>query len=211
METQDHSELKAGKRPLFTLAIFALLGIWLVILLVVASWYQSNYIVSFTDNTPHFLDAQATDAWALALNQQLPAITGKGRIIQLWKPDCLCNRFARPHALKTVELAQTAGLEHLTIIPNATPQKVEELAHLNPNTRVISLNTDALDRWPNAPTVLYQSAIGQLMYFGPLGFGAFCSQSSASAIEQQVNNSLQGNSKPFYNVLGKGCFCSWNS
>lgn len=211
METQDQSEPQARKRPLFTLAIFALLGIWLVILLVVASWYQSNYIVSFTDSTPRFLDAQDTDAWAEALNQQLPPIKGKGRIIQLWKPDCLCNRFARPHALKAVELAQKEGLEHLTIIPDATAQKVEELARLNPNTRVISLDTHVQGHWPNAPTVLYQTAAGQLMYFGPLGFGAFCSQSSASAIEQQVNNSLQGNSKPFYNVLGKGCFCSWNS
>lgn len=189
----------------------AAMAIWLILLLLLAAWYQKHYIQSFTQLTPDFLDSQFSEHWLNDLSKLLPTKTTKSRIIQFWQPNCLCNRFAKRHAINTMNTAKDLGVEHITIIPSNTDADIKELQKLNPNTHIIQMSTQQLTHWPAAPSVFIQGALNQLVYFGPLGYGAFCSQSSANVIESQLKLSQKDLSKPFFNVIGKGCFCGWGA
>lgn len=197
------------KKNSFVLFVMAGLAIWLTCLLTLASWYQKNYIQNFTQASPDFLNSEYTDKWFKGLLEQLPKKSSKRRIIQLWKPNCLCNRFAQRHALNGIESAKQSKTEHITLIPNASDSEVVALQALNPDTKVLTLQTDLLVNWPTSPSVFIEGPLNQLLYFGPLGFGAFCSQPSTGVIGQILASSTPSITKPFYNIIGKGCFCSW--
>jgi|GEM_PF-2168207 len=205
------------KNKTFIFSIMLLLGLWLIGLLFAASWFQRHYIHSFTEQQPDFLQADYTDQWFTKLQQHLPAKHSAIRVIQFWQPDCLCNRFARPHALATQNTASSLSIEHLTIIPNAYQEQLQDLQALNPNTHLITLDKTLMDIWPASPSVFVEGPLTNVQYFGPLGFGAFCSQASTGIIENQLkilnkNLTLQAPenmNSGFYNVIGKGCFCPW--
>jgi hypothetical protein len=183
-----------------------ILALWLAALLVFASWFQGRYIHAYTAQSPEFLKASYTDQWFRQLNVFLPPKKTASRVIQFWQPDCLCNRFARRHALSAMAIAKTLNIEHFTVIPHSAKHTMASLQALNPDTQIIALAHDALSNWPSSPTLLIEDPLAQLLYFGPLGFGAFCSQSSTSIIDDQLRSA---HPRPFYNVIGKGCFCPW--
>ncbi|GAA6133488.1 hypothetical protein NBRC116188_02770 [Oceaniserpentilla sp. 4NH20-0058] len=191
------------------ISIFIGLGIWLIALFVTLSWFQNQYIKSFTDHNPNFLNVSFTDLWFETLLTHLPAKKSKARIIQLWKPDCLCNRFARPHSLAAVELTKALGYEHITIIPAEYESRISSFQALNPDTQMMVIDSSLLDTWPSAPSVLIEGSFNQLVYIGPLGFGTFCNQATTSAIETQLTGIANNQVRPFYNLVGKGCFCNW--
>lgn len=200
---------KNKRRKSIIISIFIGLGLWLITLFVTLSWFQNQYIKGFTEHNPSFLNVSYTDLWFEALLTHLPAKKGKARIIQLWKPGCLCNRFARPHSLAAVELSKTLGYEHITIIPAEYESKIDSLQTLNPDTKMIALDQSLLSAWPSSPSVLIEGESNLLMYIGPLGFGTFCNQATTSAIETQLSGIASNQIRPFYNLVGKGCFCSW--
>lgn len=187
----------------------AALALWLVALLVFASWYQARYIKSFTQDSAIFLEAEETKKWFATLTLHLPSKSTPSRVIQFWQPDCLCNRFARPHAISAINLAKELGIEHITLIPNRSLQEVHSLQALNPDTKIISLDSSLLEHWPSSPSLLLEDPLTRLIYFGPLGFGAFCGQASTSVINSQMLKLQESKAKPFFNIIGKGCFCPW--
>lgn len=187
------------------------MGIWLVCLLALATWYQNNYIHHFTENQTHFLNSQFTENWFKTLSNLLPNKTSKTRVIQFWNPDCVCNRFASRHAISVMGASKKMNTEHITIIPSSKADQVSKLRQLNPETQIITLSSHLLPDWPSSPSVFIEDALGKLLYFGPLGFGAFCSDTSTNTIENQLNNAIKGTVKPFFNVIGKGCFCDWKN
>jgi hypothetical protein len=180
-----------------------------MIMLLALSWFQSRYIHEFTQSQPAFLQASYTEQWFKQLLQSLPAKTKDARLIQLWLPDCLCNRFARTHAINAMNVAETLGYEHITLIPETYKDQVQSLQSLNPKTTVISINHALLNNWPANPSVLIEGPLSQLLYIGPLGFGAFCSQATTSVIESQLLGINNQTSRAFYNQIGQGCFCQW--
>lgn len=191
------------------IGIMAILAIWLLLLMAAISWFQQGYIKNFTQDQGEFLNADFSNDWLQSLTQLLPPKSSRHRIIQLWQPDCLCNRFARTHAIQALHLAKQMQIEHITVIPSSAIDAQAELQALNPDTRVISLDPAVLTQWPASPSIFLEHASLGLIYFGPLGFGAFCSQASTSLIEQQMRSLDKSTAKPFYNVIGKGCFCPW--
>lgn len=186
------------------------LGIWLICLMTLVSWYQANYIRGFTQSTPEFLNADFSEDWLKQLIPLLPAKTSKARIIQFWQPDCLCNRFALPHSINIIQSADDKSLEHITVIPKRYENQIEQLQTLNPKTRILSLDPSALAHWPSSPSVIVEGPFSQLLYIGPLGFGAFCGQPSSGVIDQILSKLDSDTIRPFFNVIGKGCFCPWN-
>ncbi len=186
-----------------------ILALWLASLLIFASWFQSQYIHAFTQDTPDFLQANFTDQWFTDFSPLLPHKTWGSRVIQLWQPECLCNRFARRHALSAIQTAKKLGIEHITVIPLSAQHMMASLQSLNPDTTIIALDPNGLAQWPASPALLIEGPLGQLTYFGPLGFGAFCSQDSTSIIDSQLSNLLNDQIRPFFNVIGSGCFCPW--
>ncbi len=197
------------KNKKFTISLMIILAIWLMALLGFASWFQSQYIQSFTSHNPQFLDAQYTESWARQLISLLPPKKTNTRVVQFWMPDCLCNRFAHRHSSKVLDAANKLNVQHITLIPLSAQAQISELQALNPLTEIMVINPDHLNNWPSAPSLLIEGPSQKLAYFGPLGFGAFCSQSSTNIIEIQLNNAITSTAKPFFNVLGKGCFCPW--
>lgn len=190
-------------------SIFIALGIWLVMVLFALSWFQSRYIHEFTQQQPSFLQASYTEQWFKQLLSHLPTKTQPARVIQLWQPDCLCNRFARPHALKAMEASDALGYEHITLIPQSYADQLSQLQMLNLQTQILTIDSQLLEAWPANPSVLIEGPLSQLLYIGPLGFGAFCSQASTSVIENQLNGVATNTSRAFYNQVGQGCFCQW--
>ena len=212
------------KNKTFIFSIMLVLGLWLIALLFAASWFQRHYIHSFTEQQPEFLKADYTDKWFQQLTTHLPPKNTQIRVIQFWQPNCLCNRFARPHALATQTTSKALSIEHLTVIPSTHTSELKQLQSLNPNTQLITMNKTLMDSWPASPSVFVEGPLSTVQYFGPLGFGAFCSQASTGIIENQlqildksINHNPTANSDPsskasnsgFYNVIGKGCFCPW--
>jgi len=202
-------QVKAAGSKKFILGIMIILALWLAALLMFASWFQGRYIQAYTQQTPQFLQASFTDHWFSQLSPLLPAKSGSSRVIQFWQPDCLCNRFARRHALSAMKIAKKLNIEHITIIPQSAKHMQASLQSLNPDTHIITLAPHKLANWPASPTLLIEDPLARLVYFGPLGFGAFCSQSSTSIIDTQLKKLQQGSPRPFFNVIGKGCFCPW--
>jgi hypothetical protein len=198
-------------KPTAILSIMALLALWLVGLLVLAGWYQSNYIHTFTQTSPEFLTSEYSEDWFRQLTVLLPQKKSKTRVVQLWKPDCVCNRFAQRHSLNTIKTSKHLKIDHITLIPDATAQQVKRLQDLNPDTEVMTLPSSSMKDWPASPSLFVESGLGKVQYFGPLGFGAFCGESSSNIIDQQLLNAQSASkpSPPFFNVIGKGCFCQW--
>jgi len=192
------------------ISIFIGLGIWLFILFWALSWFQNSYVRGFTEHHPKFLQAQYSEHWFKQLIHHLPNKQADARLIQFWQPDCLCNRFARPHAINAMGLTQQLNYEHITLIPNSYQSQLKSLQSLNPNTQVIAIDPSILPIWPASPSVLIEDSKDQLMYFGPLGFGSFCNEASTNIIEAQLKGIANGTSRPFYNQVGKGCFCQWH-
>lgn len=198
--------------------ILVAIGLWLVILLLTASWFQGRFVIPFTEirgsdsSTPQdnstFLVPEHTIAWYKTLSKLLPPKSSGHRLVQFWRPDCICNRFAKPHALEAMSIADTHGVEHITIVPSTFNEQLPSLQSLNPQTKLISLDVSLLPSWPNSPSVFIEDELGNIRYFGPLGFGAFCTEPSVSYMAQQLSN-LENAGQPFFNVLGKGCFCHW--
>jgi len=86
---------------------------------------------------------------------------------------------------------------------------IDSLQSLNPDTHLIAIDSNMLAEWPATPTLFIESPLSKLIYFGPIGFGAFCSQDNTRIIDGQLEK-LKGNQpRPFFNVIGSGCFCPW--
>lgn len=211
----------ASQKHKLILGSMVILGLWLAALLWVVSWFQQNYIQSFTEQEPQFLEADHTDSWFTQLSAQLPAKQSAIRVIQLWQPNCLCNRFARSHALSTQVTSNELKADHLTLIPkhSVASSELDQLQTLNPHTTILAVDTTQFDTMPSSPSVFVEGPLSQLHYFGPLGYGAFCSQASTGIIEAQLLSltdklqepSTQVSGSGFYNVIGKGCFCQWGA
>lgn len=206
-----------------SLIILLGLGFWVIMMLVGSLWFQERYVQAFTEE-PTFLQPDRTQNWFNELKPLLPEKRGNLRLIQFWLPECLCNRFAKEHALNTIEQAKTDNVEHITLVPQRFESQLPQLQRLNPDTQIIALPfTQAFEKiavWPSSPTVLLEDALGNIQYFGPLGYGAFCSQASTSIIERQlqalssqplseVSDQIPSALQPYFNVVGKGCFCPW--
>ena len=186
------------------------LGVWIVALLMVSLWFQDQYVKAFTEETT-FLQPSQTQAWFDELTPLLLHKNASHRLVQFWHPDCLCNRFAREHALKAIDSSTANNVEHITIIPKRFESQLSELQTRNPDTKIITLAKASMSSWPSSPAVLLENAQQQVQYFGPLGFGAFCSQASTSFIDRQIQqiSSSQSTVQPHFNVIGQGCFCPW--
>ncbi len=190
-------------------SIMLILAIWLLVLLIFASWFQSSYISSYTQHNPDFLQSSYTEQWFTDLSPLLPKKQTVSRVIQFWKPGCLCNRFARPHALSAMVMAKDLNIEHITLIPTSAKDQLDSLQELNPDTRILLVDPSQLPQWPASPALIIEGPNTKPIYFGPLGFGAFCGQSSSSIINIQLSNLSKPEPKAFFNVVGQGCFCPW--
>lgn len=191
---------------LFSLWIIAtLLGLW---------WFQQTKLKSFIsaeDDTRFYQPVAIESIIEPYLNQLPPTLNNQQTLIHFWKPDCLCNRISQRHFSR---LLINFSAEELRIIiiahPTSNDDEIHRLQQLNGDRIAIIRAESDLLTLPSSPSLALINKDNKLGYFGPYGFGAFCTSNDdgflTSIIEQMSS------SKPlttFTNVIGEGCFCSW--
>jgi hypothetical protein len=63
---------------------------------------------------------------------------------------------------------------------------------------------------PSSPSLALINDDNKLGYFGPYGFGAFCTSNDDGFLSNIVHQMARDEPlNTFTNVIGKGCFCSW--
>lgn len=138
-----------------------------------------------------FIPLERTDFWredslkqALAPIVRLYQGTQKPAVISLYEPGCLCNIISKRHETALQQLSTRLQVDFYRV----------DASHMN---------------LPSTPALLILDAEGDIQFFGPFGFGAFCTQDSIPYAQRQLSfivNHDQTN--PIYNLSGDGCYCS---
>lgn len=195
------------QNPLKQWFFIGLLAVWLVLLAAGIVWFQKRYVHPFLQQEDVAL-LKMSGVQALYLNVenslQLPA---GAKIISFWQPGCLCNQFSQRHAISLLDSLAQNPIPHYTLLTQPVgATELETFRLLNPGSQVIDASQHGI-RFPPAPSLLMADNLGQVTYFGPYGFGAFCSQDDAHALSRQIQATLRNQAQPFLNVVGQGCFC----
>jgi hypothetical protein len=191
---------------LFSLWIAAtLLGLW---------WFQQTKLKSFIDvedDTRFYQAAAVEELLSPYLDQFPPALDNQQTLLHFWRPDCLCNRISQRHFSR---LLTNFNAELLRIIiiahPMSTDEEIARLQTLNGDRLTIIRAQNDLLTLPSSPSLALINSDNKLGYFGPYGFGAFCTSNDdgfLTSIVKQMASDTQLTT--FTNVIGEGCFCSW--
>ena len=195
--------------------LVTLLITWICATLVGLWWFQQSKLrpfISPTDNTAYF-QAKHIDEVIQPYLQQLPApLPGQQTLVHFWKPDCLCNRVSQRHFSGLLDTFKQQQLRVLVIAhPDSSEQQRQELQSLNGSRfTVIKAESELLDI-PASPALALYSPQQRLGYYGPYGFGAFCTVREDGFLSGIVTRMQQKEAPSFINVVGDGCFCSWGS
>jgi hypothetical protein len=185
-----------------------LLVFWLLLLAAGIIWFQNSYVRPFLmQDDLKLLKVSGVQERYQQIQQSLSLPSGI-KILSIWQPGCLCNQFSQRHAIALLTELQQTPVPHYTLLTEkVTDSEMESFRLLNPGSQIIDASASGVD-FPPAPSLLMIDAADKVTYFGPYGFGAFCSQDDASALNEQLHATQTGHASPFLNVLGKGCFCS---
>jgi hypothetical protein len=182
-----------------------LLGLW---------WFQQTNLKSFisADDDARFYQPQVVEALLIPYLDQFPeAINGQQTLLHFWRPDCLCNRISQRHFSRLLTNFNADELRIIIIAhPMSSSEEINDLQQLNGERLTIIRAKDNLLPLPSSPSLALITNDNKLGYFGPYGFGAFCTQNDdgfLSSIIQQMAHDEPLNT--FTNVIGEGCFCSW--
>ncbi|MGK0248679.1 MAG: hypothetical protein ACI910_001412 [Oleispira sp.] len=182
-----------------------LLGLW---------WIQQANLKSFisAEDDARFYQPQVVEALLTPYLEQFPkAVNGQQTLLHFWRPDCLCNRISQRHFSRILTDFNADELRIIIIAhPMSSPEEIYDLQQLNGKRLTIIRAKDDLLPLPSSPSLALINNDDKLGYFGPYGFGAFCTQNDegflSSIIQQMARNEPLNT---FSNVIGKGCFCSW--
>lgn len=104
-------------------------------------------------------------------------------VLSLYEPGCLCNLVSKRHETALQQLANQLKVDFYRV----------DASQMN---------------LPSTPALLILDAQGKVQFFGPFGFGAFCTQDSTSYAQKQlasIANNYQ--TDPIYSLSGNGCYC----
>jgi hypothetical protein len=191
---------------LFSLWIAAtLLGLW---------WFQQTKLKSFIDvedDTRFYQAAAVEELLSPYLDQFPPALDNQQTLLHFWRPDCLCNRISQRHFSRLLTNFNAVLLRIIIIAhPMSTDEEIARLQTLNGDRLTIIRAQNDLLTLPSSPSLALINSDNKLGYFGPYGFGAFCTSNDdgfLTSIVKQMASDTQLTT--FTNVIGEGCFCSW--
>jgi hypothetical protein len=194
--------------------IIGLFSAWVMATLLGLWWFQQTKLKSFIgaeDDTRYYQPMVIESLFTPYLVQLPPAIEQQQTLLHFWRPDCLCNRISQRHFS---QLLAEFNSEQLRIIIIAHPESSEEeilrLQELNGERLLVIRADENLLSLPSSPSLALFNDENKLGYFGPYGFGAFCTTSEDSFLPKLVNMmSLDNQLTTFTNVIGEGCFCGW--
>lgn len=194
--------------------IISLFSFWIAATLLGLWWFQQSNLKSFIDaeDDARFYQARAIEDLLSPYLDQFPATnTTQQTLLHFWRPDCLCNRVSQRHFSR---LLTNFNADELRIIivahPMSSDEEIARLQTLNGDRLTIIRAHNDLLPLPSSPSLALMNSDNKLGYFGPYGFGAFCTSNDDGFLTSIVNQMASG--KPlttFTNVIGEGCFCSW--
>lgn len=202
------------KKSLPNWLIISLFSIWITATLFGLWWFQQANLKSFItpqDDTM-FYQPMAIESLFTPYLKELPApLENQQTLIHFWKPDCLCNRVSQRHFSR---LLTNFSAEELRIViiahPDSRDEEIEQLQALNGDRLSITKANNTLRSLPSSPALALINEENKLGYFGPYGFGAFCTSNEEGFLSSIVNQmASDAPLNTFTNVIGKGCFCSW--
>lgn len=194
--------------------IISLFSFWIAATLLGLWWFQQSKLKNFidADDDTRFYQASAIEDLLLPYLDQFPTTdTTQQTLLHFWRPDCLCNRISQRHFSR---LLTNFNADELRIIivahPMSSDEEIARLQALNGDRLTIIRAHNDLLPLPSSPSLALMNSDNKLGYFGPYGFGAFCTSNDDGFLTSIVNQMASG--KPlttFTNVIGEGCFCSW--
>jgi len=194
--------------------IITLFSIWVLATLSGLWWFQQAKLKPFIDSHEdvRFFQPMAIDSllqpYLLKAGKNLPA---QRTLIHFWRPDCLCNRVSQRHFTNLINDFTQAELRIIIIAhPNSTEEEIEDLKRLNGSRFSILRAGEELLSLPSSPSLAIYSDVNKLGYFGPYGFGAFCSVREDGFLSSLITELDESDGRiTFTNVIGDGCFCPW--
>lgn len=186
---------------------------WITSTIIGLWWFQQSKLRPFIvpTDSQDFYQSQKIDQ---RLRPYLEAYSGNDKsqlLIHFWNPDCLCNRVSQRHFSTLLQGFDQSQLDVLIIAhPDTSDEKIESLKVLNPERFSIVRGGNDLRELPASPSLALYDHNKALSYFGPYGFGAFCTVREDGFLSGIIKQMQTGQSTSFINVVGDGCFCSWS-
>lgn len=194
-----------------TISIFCL---WIIATLVGLWMFQQAKLKSFigADDDTRFYQAMAIESILTPYLEKLPqALVNQQTLLHFWKPDCLCNRISQRHFSRLLNNFTDDKLRIVIIAhPLSSNEEIANLQQLNGKRLTIVRAQNDLLTLPSSPSLALMNNDNKLGYFGPYGFGAFCTSNDDGFLTSIVNQmASEKQLTTFTNVIGEGCFCSW--
>lgn len=143
----------------------------------------------------------------LISQQEPPADKEQVTLVHFWNPDCLCNTLSQRHFDDLMAEYPKSELRVFVVAPSSiTAEKEAEFNRLN-GTRMNLIKSDL--PFPSSPALALLDSQLNIGYYGPYGFGAFCTPTSNSFFSELVKLYKEEASAFYMNVIGEGCYCDW--
>lgn len=177
-------------------------------------WFQARLVQPFIpaqSNSNFYQPASIKLELAELLNLQKIKTFDNSSLIHFWNPNCICNRLSQRHFN---QIAKTFNIEELSIViiahSSTSETQIKEAQKLNPKFRFIQEKKLASPlNIPTSPSLAIIDSTQKITYFGPYGFGAFCTMDDDKLLPSIIKKSNENLASSFINVVGDGCFCKW--
>ncbi|MFT4907672.1 MAG: hypothetical protein ACI978_001755 [Oleispira sp.] len=194
--------------------IIGLFSLWIAATLLGLWWFQQANLKNFisAEDDTRFYQPQAIEALLEPyLNQLPPTLKNQQTLLHFWRPDCLCNKVSQRHFSRLLSSFNNEELRIVIIAhPMSRDEEINDLQQLNGARLAVIRAEDDLLPLPSSPSLALIDTDNKLGYFGPYGFGAFCTSNDDGFLTSIVNRMATDQPlNTFTNVIGKGCFCSW--
>jgi hypothetical protein len=204
-----------NNKPMANWLIVTLFSTWIIASALGLWWFQQSNLKAFIgidDDSRFYQSAQVSQLLQPYIDQLEPALTGQQTLFHFWRSDCICNRISQRHFSRLLRDFNQQELRIIVIThPDSLAEDIEQLQRLNGDRLQVIKAPPELQVLPSSPALAIISEQQQLAYFGPYGFGAFCTSNEDGFLSSLVRD-LSNNEQPaptFINVIGEGCFCSW--
>lgn len=208
--------MSQDKKTIPNWLIIGLFSIWVVATVLGLWWFQQSKLKAFIDygDDPRFYQPAEIRQFIQPYIDQLdPASAGQQTLFHFWRSDCICNRVSQRHFSRLLNNFDDQALRIVIIAhPDSQDSDINELQQLNGNRLQVVKALPELKALPSSPALAILNDQHQLGYFGPYGFGAFCTSNEddfLSSLVTDLSLSEQNEAPTFINVIGEGCFCSW--
>jgi hypothetical protein len=203
-------------KPIANWLIIGLFSFWIIATVLGLWWFQQSKLKAFIDfdDDPRFYQpAQISQILQPYIDQLEPALPGQQTLFHFWRSDCICNRISQRHFSRLLTDFDQQALRIVIIAhPDSQEEDIDQLQQLNGDRLQVIRALPELQSLPSSPALAIISEQQQLGYFGPYGFGAFCTSNEdgfLSSLVKDLANIKQQEAPTFINVIGEGCFCSW--